>query len=81
MAKTGRPTSYSQNIADAICEEIATTDHSLCRICDAEGMPSPSTVYLWLTRVSHHASRELILLGSPHGQLIPSMIASRIQPR
>jgi hypothetical protein len=33
MAKTGRPTSYSQNIADAICEEIATTDHSLRRIC------------------------------------------------
>jgi hypothetical protein len=51
MAKTGRPTSYSQIIADAICEEIATTDHSLRRICDAEGMPSPSTVYLWLGRV------------------------------
>ena len=32
-------------------------------------------------RFSRHASRELILLGSPQGQLIRSMIASRIQPR
>ena len=48
MAKTGRPTSYNQRIGDAICEEMATTDHSLRRICEAESMPSPSTVYLWL---------------------------------
>lgn len=40
MAKTGRPTTYSQEIADAICEEIATTDHALYRICEREGMPS-----------------------------------------
>jgi hypothetical protein len=33
MAKTGRPTSYSTEIADAICEEIATTDHCLLSIC------------------------------------------------
>src|SRR5262245_36273727 len=51
MANTGRPTSYNQKLEDAICEEIATTDHSLRRICEAAGMPSPSTVYLWLGRV------------------------------
>jgi len=45
MAKTGRPTSYSPEIADAICEELSTTDHSLERICKAEGMPSRSTVW------------------------------------
>jgi hypothetical protein len=27
---------YSQEIAEAICEEMATMDHSLRRICDAE---------------------------------------------
>ena len=48
MAKTGRPTSYNTEIAHAICEEMAHTDHSLRRICDAEGMPDPATVYRWL---------------------------------
>ena len=48
MAKTGRPTTYSQETADAICEELATTDFSLQRICDQESMQAPSTVYLWL---------------------------------
>ena len=48
MAKTGRPTSYPQEIADAICDEIATTDHALSRICEREGMPDVRTVYRWL---------------------------------
>jgi hypothetical protein len=48
MAKTGRPTSYSPEIAHAICDEMANTDHSLERICGAEGMPEARTVYRWL---------------------------------
>ena len=48
MAKTGRPSSYSPEIADAICEETATTDHALHRICEREGMPDHATVYRWL---------------------------------
>ena len=48
MAKTGRPTRYSQEIAEAICEEIATTDHSLAGICAREDMPSQSMLYRWL---------------------------------
>ena len=48
MAKTGRPTSYSPEIADTICEEIATTDHSLVAICSRDGMPSQTMVYRWL---------------------------------
>jgi hypothetical protein len=35
--KTGRPSSYSQEIPDAICDEIATTDHGLERICRRDG--------------------------------------------
>jgi hypothetical protein len=56
MAKTGRPTSYSSEIADAICEEIATTDHSLLSICSREDMPSQSMVYRWLE--AHEDFRE-----------------------
>ena len=48
MAKTGRPSSYNPEIADAICDEIATTDHSLVAICSQDGMPSQSMVYRWL---------------------------------
>ena len=48
MAKTGRPTTYTPEIADAICEEIATTDHALHRICEREGIPDHATVYRWL---------------------------------
>ena len=48
MAKKGRPTSYSTEIADAVCEEIATTDHSLAAICSRDGMSSQSMVYRWL---------------------------------
>jgi hypothetical protein len=48
MAKTGRPTTYTPEIAEAICEEIATTDHALHRICEREDMPDHATVYRWL---------------------------------
>src|SRR5215469_3135177 len=48
MAKTGRPTTYNQAIADANCEEMANTDRSLERICSAEGMPEARSVYRWL---------------------------------
>ena len=48
MAKTRRPTTYSEAIADAICDELSTTDHGLERICRGNGMPDVRTVYRWL---------------------------------
>ncbi len=44
----GRPESYSQSIADRICEQIATTQRSLRTICTDENMPSVQTVLKWL---------------------------------
>ena len=46
--KTGRPTKFSQALADAICERIADGD-SLRTICDEEGFPARSTVFKWLS--------------------------------
>lgn len=43
----GRPSTYSEEIADIICEQIAK-GLSLARICQADGMPQPRTVYGWL---------------------------------
>lgn len=46
--KTGRPTKYSKEIADKICEIISTSTKGLNAICKDGGFPVPSTIYLWL---------------------------------
>lgn len=43
----GRPSDYSQEIADAICDRIAD-GFSLRTICEAEDMPGKATVFRWL---------------------------------
>lgn len=47
--KNGRPSTYSDEIAARICDEIAD-GKSLRTICAAEDMPVTSTVCLWLTK-------------------------------
>ena len=46
-SKAGRPTIYSVEVADAICERIADGE-SLRAICKDEDKPSKSTVFRWL---------------------------------
>lgn len=43
----GRPSSYTDEIADYICEQLANA-RSLRSICTDEGMPSQVTVFRWL---------------------------------
>jgi len=43
----GRPTDYSQEIVDTLCERISDGE-SLRSICAEEGMPAKSTVFGWL---------------------------------
>lgn len=43
----GRPTDYSNEIADLICERIADGE-SLRSICSDESMPCRATVFRWL---------------------------------
>lgn len=43
----GRPTTYTTEIAEAICTELAA-GRSLRAICDDEGMPHRDTVHVWL---------------------------------
>jgi hypothetical protein len=43
----GRPSAFSQQIADVICEELAN-GRSLRAICADDGMPSKSAVFRWL---------------------------------
>lgn len=45
--KTGRPTDYTKDMADNICEKIAN-GRSLRSICAEDGMPPMKTIYRWL---------------------------------
>lgn len=45
--KTGRPSDFTQELADLICERIADGE-SLRSICDDDNMPSKSAVFRWL---------------------------------
>lgn len=52
----GRPSSFTQEIADAICERLSNGE-SLRSICLAEDMPAKSTVFSWLADEQHAAFR------------------------
>ena len=55
MAKTGRPTDYTPEIAAKICERIMEGE-SVRQICRDADMPGRSTVHLWLSQ--HEGFRE-----------------------
>jgi hypothetical protein len=48
-APVGRPTDYSPELVDQICDRIATGE-PLVRICREEAMPNVVTVYRWLNK-------------------------------
>lgn len=46
----GRPSSFTQEIADEICSQLASGE-SIRAICDdEEGLPSATTVFRWLAK-------------------------------
>lgn len=51
MSQIGRPSSYTEEVADEICRRAIM--RSLRQVCMDEDMPAESTVYLWL---KDHAS-------------------------
>lgn len=52
----GRPSEYSDEIAEAICEAIAQ-GAALYRLCEREDMPAERTVYQWLEAREDFAQR------------------------
>lgn len=53
----GRPSTFSQAIADEVCERLADGE-SLRSICDGEGMPDKATVFRWLAKEENHIFRD-----------------------
>ncbi|OCP36746.1 hypothetical protein [Ensifer sp. LC163] len=52
----GRPSSFSDELVDTICERIAT-GASLKAICEADDMPAQSTVFKWLSEKPDFSER------------------------
>jgi hypothetical protein len=55
-------TPYSEALAEAFCEEIATTTTGLREICSRPGMPAISTIMYWQRNVPEFASAYRIAL-------------------
>ena len=45
---TGRPSEFTQEIADEICARVVDSDYGLEQICQADDLPSARTVFRWL---------------------------------
>lgn len=61
---TGRPSKYTEKLAQAICERLACGE-PLARICRDEDMPSYSTVNKWI--VENKAFSERSARAKQHG--------------
>jgi hypothetical protein len=62
MAQTGRPSSYTPEMGDYICERLIEGD-SLRAICRDDDMPAPGTVLRWVAnnpefRIQYTRARE-----------------------
>lgn len=53
----GRPTTFSPEVADAICERLANAESLRSICCDPE-MPGQTTVFRWLADPAHDEFRQ-----------------------
>lgn len=53
---TGRPSSFTQEIADKICEGIAD-GKSLRSLCEGDDMPAKSSIFKWLSQRKEFADQ------------------------
>lgn len=52
----GRPTKYSEELADAICE-LVVRGMSMRKICELDAMPVEDTVYSWLAKYPYFSEK------------------------
>lgn len=52
----GRPTKYTDELADAICERMINGEH-IVKICQDEKMPGRTTVYRWMAENPEFGTR------------------------
>src|SRR5687767_12334038 len=74
-ARTGRPSSYTEELSDYICARIATSKDSLATICEKPGMPDAMTVFRWL-RTNDAFRAQYNLAKEQQGELLVEEILS-----
>lgn len=86
MAKTGRPSLYTPELAQRIVARIAG-GLSLRRVCRSPGMPTKSTVFRWVAERAEFRdqyTRAMETRGALHGEEVSDIaddcLAGRIPP-
>lgn len=86
----GRSSTYSQTIADAICERLLEGE-SLVDICEHSAMPSRATVYRWMDENAEFETRcararegqadymDALILRTANGTTADSAQADRVK--
>ena len=86
----GRPSTYSESIADAICERLAEGE-SLRAICSDDAMPCKAAVFRWLSEWPEFADQyarareeqaetladELVAIADGHGGEDSAVLTAR----
>ena len=89
MSDTGRPSIYTAELSDRICQRLAGGE-SLRSICRDETMPAISSVMLWVVDGKHeefseHYARARQANGQAHGDrvadLVDMVISGEIEPQ
>lgn len=73
MAIMGRPTTYNQEVASAICGRMANGE-SLRSICRDDSMPALSTVFLWVGKHSEFSEQYKLAMASRADAMFEEMI-------
>ena len=79
MSDTGRPTDYTEEIANKICDLFAM-GKSMRQVCLEDGMPVPSTIYLWLSK--HREFSDKYVCAKADGQeCLVDELSEIVKPR
>ena len=52
----GRPSTYTEEMGNLICDKL-TEGMSVRKMCQMDGFPNPSTIYVWIDRFPEFAER------------------------
>lgn len=53
-----RPSDYSEELVDELCQRLMDADYGLEQVCEADDMPGARTVYRWLADSRYQAFRQ-----------------------
>ena len=55
--KRGRPSNYSDALADQFCSLLPYLDGGIEKLCEQPGMPKPTTVFEWISKHQYFADK------------------------